>query len=367
MDMDGDGSWCSLLEIGPLSHIRRLTLHNLENVAASSIAEMARISSKEHLDYLELHWSSRGCMGVKDETEKQRQQQAVEEVIEKLHPPSSIQHLHIEEYFGRQLPNWMMVLDTLAFKSLRLLHLENLACCTQLPDGLRCLPSLEGLNIVDASAIKSIGSKFQDCSSLGVDFPNLTHLALVGLSAWEEWEWEWEGQGEDESAEAMAMPALKKLIIDSCKLRCLPPGLSSSKRLGLRGLHLFELSNLASVENIPSVVELDVFDCPELTRISGLSKLQKIRIARCPIVEVLERVPLLDSMVMEDATMETLPEYLTTVTPRYFKGLFGCNVLKFNSHHINVLSNAWSTKCRIIACMSTQIRSNLRDEFIKPN
>jgi hypothetical protein len=30
-------------------------------------------------------------------------------------------------------------------------------------------------------------------------------------------------------------------------------------------------------------------------------------------------------------------------------------------------SNAWSTKCRLIACMSAQIRSNLRDESIKPN
>jgi hypothetical protein len=41
--------------------------------------------------------------------------------------------------------------------------------------------------------------------------------------------------------------------------------------------------------------------------------------------------------------------------------------LKFNSHHINVVANAWSTKCKLIACMSAQIRSNLRDESIKPN
>jgi ribosomal protein L39E len=48
-------------------------------------------------------------------------------------------------------------------------------------------------------------------------------------------------------------------------------------------------------------------------------------------------------------------------------GLFGLKLLKFNSYHINVPSNAWSTKCRLIACMSAQIRSNLRDESIKPN
>jgi hypothetical protein len=35
------------------------------------------------------------------------------------------------------------------------------------------------------------------------------------------------------------------------------------------------------------------------------------------------------------------------------KGVFGYGLLKFNTHHINVFSNAWSTKCRLIACMST--------------
>jgi hypothetical protein len=41
------------------------------------------------------------------------------------------------------------------------------------------------------------------------------------------------------------------------------------------------------------------------------------------------------------------------------EGLFGFLLLKFNSYHINVPSNAWSTKCELIACMSVQIRSNL--------
>jgi len=46
--------------------------------------------------------------------------------------------------------------------------------------------------------------------------------------------------------------------------------------------------------------------------------LQKIRISHCPNVEVLG-VSSLDSMEMEDGTMETIPQYLTTVTPRYLK------------------------------------------------
>jgi hypothetical protein len=49
------------------------------------------------------------------------------------------------------------------------------------------------------------------------------------------------------------------------------------------------------------------------------------------------------------------------------KALFGFKTLKFNSHHINVAVNTWSTKCRLIACMSAQIKSNLRDKSIKSN
>jgi len=167
MDMDGYGGWCSLEEIVPLSQLRNLTLHGLENVAATSLAEIPMvISSKEHLDYLELNWSSSGCVGSRDEMEKQQQQRAAEEVLEKLWPSSSIRHLDIEGYFGCQLPNWMMVQAAWDFKSLRFLTLKDLPCCTRLPDGLRRLPTLESLVIEDAPAIKCVGPEFQSPSSL---------------------------------------------------------------------------------------------------------------------------------------------------------------------------------------------------------
>jgi len=99
----------------------------------------------------------------------------------------------------------------------------------------------------------------------------------------------------------------------------LPPGLANSKRHALRELYLYEITNLASMENFPSVVKLDVFDCPEPKRISGLFTLHKIRIQRCPNMEVLEGVPALDSLVLYDATMEALPGYLPGVNPRYLE------------------------------------------------
>ena len=128
---------------------------------------MAMISSKENLDYLELHCSSTGFMGLRVETNKQ-QQRALEEVIEKLSPPSSIRHLYIRGYFGSRLPNWMMVPATWVFKSLKILKMEKFCCCTQLPNGLCLLPSLESLITKGAPAIKSVGPEFQSPCSLAV-------------------------------------------------------------------------------------------------------------------------------------------------------------------------------------------------------
>jgi hypothetical protein len=154
-----------LEEIGSLSQLRKLGLHGLENVPASSLAEKAMVSRKEHLDYLQSNWSSGGWMELRDEMEKKYRQHAVEEVLEKLCPPPSVQHLWIEGYFGCMLPNWMTMLATGAFKSLMMLELVDMPCCTKLPDGLCRLPSLKALDIRDAPAIKSVGSEFQASSS----------------------------------------------------------------------------------------------------------------------------------------------------------------------------------------------------------
>jgi hypothetical protein len=334
LDHVGGGSWCSLQELAPLSQLRQLTLQGLEKVPARWMAEKAMISNKGHLSYLTFNYSRAG-----GEVEQQRQQSVIqEEVLEKLCPPTrSLENLTVKGgYAGRKLPSWMRAPALAAdFKSLRFLTLESLPCCTQLPEGLCCLPCLEGLIIKVAPAVKRIGPEFQAPSSLpGRDtavvaalepppFPKLRELTLVGLCEWEEWEWNndegCDAEQQGSAKDTMAMPCLEKLTIRNCKLSSLPSGLANIKRRALRRLNLYDLTNLTIVENFPSVVELDVFDCPELKRISWLSRLHKIRIVRCPKLEVLEGVPSLDSLVLVDATMEALPEYLQAVHPRYIE------------------------------------------------
>jgi hypothetical protein len=148
-------------------------------------------------------------------------------------------------------------------------------------------------------------------------------LQLIGLCKWEEWEWNndegCDAEQQGSAIDTIAMPCLEKLTIDKCKLSRLPPGLTNIKRHALRELNLYNVTNLTYVENFPSLVELDVFRCPKLKRISSLSRLHKIRIARCPKLEVLEGVPSLDSLVLQDATMDALPGYLQGVNPRYLE------------------------------------------------
>jgi len=186
--MDASNSWCSLQELEPLSQLRDLTLYGLEKVHDSWMAEKAMISSKRHLRYLELNYSASGhTIGTGGaEAEQQQQQSVTEEVLEKLCPPTCLENLTLEGgYVGRQLPNWMCAPASADFKSLRYLRLENLPCCTQLPDGLCCLPSLELLIIKDAPAIKRIGPQLQASSfvaaSTSAPFPKLTRLNLNGL------------------------------------------------------------------------------------------------------------------------------------------------------------------------------------------
>ncbi|CAN6373778.1 unnamed protein product [Urochloa humidicola] len=263
-DHGGSSSWCSLQELAPLSQLRKLTLHSLEKVPACWMAEKAMIiSSKALLSYLELNYSSAGGGG---ESEQQQLQQSMieEEVLEKLYPPTRcLENLIVKGgYAGRQLPNWMRAPASAAnFRSLRFLTLESLPCCTQLPDGLCCLPCLELLTIKDGPAVKRVGPEFQAPSSLlpagdtftadasPPPFPKLRRLQLNGLCEWEEWEWNGDGCEEQQwstKAASIAMPCLERLIIDNCKLSCLPPGLASINRHALRELGLYELSKLTS-------------------------------------------------------------------------------------------------------------------------
>jgi hypothetical protein len=157
----------SLEELSPLSHLMELQISSLENVSSSPFATKARLDVKEHLTLLHLECTSK--LGdddrqiVKEEEEISKNGQGqIQGVFDELCPPSGLENLVIKEYFGQQLPRWMTSTQVAPapLLSLRILMMEDLVCCTELPNGLCQLRCLELLQIVRAPVIKRVGTEF---------------------------------------------------------------------------------------------------------------------------------------------------------------------------------------------------------------
>uniref|UniRef100_A0ACD5Z3C2 Uncharacterized protein n=4 Tax=Avena sativa TaxID=4498 RepID=A0ACD5Z3C2_AVESA len=311
-----EGDWCSLEELGPLNRLKYLGLHGLENVSASSYAAKAKLGDKVHLSDLFLSCGSKlGDDGLIDNYmifENKKQQ--IEKVFDDLCPPPKLDFLAINGYFGRRLPRWMMSSSVVPLTSLRILLMGDLACCTQLPDGLCQLPSLESIQIERAPAIKRIGPEFlhsyHDTSPFTVlaAFPRLRYMDLTGMVEWEEWEWE---------EQVQAFPVLETLMLKKCKLKCVPPVLGSQVRtLNVLCTHVH---GLVSLENFGFLVELQVLSNLDLERITNLPRLQRLTISTCPKLKVVEGVSALQSLFFVDEDMETLPEYMGGINPRHLE------------------------------------------------
>ncbi|KAF7105340.1 hypothetical protein CFC21_106161 [Triticum aestivum] len=85
-----------------------------------------------------------GLVKEKEGVSKEEQQR-IEKVLAKLCPPHGVEYLAINGYFGRQLPSWMMSTSMVPLNNLMTIFFSDLACCTQLPNELCQLPSLQFL------------------------------------------------------------------------------------------------------------------------------------------------------------------------------------------------------------------------------
>ncbi|KAK3118150.1 hypothetical protein QOZ80_9BG0694960 [Eleusine coracana subsp. coracana] len=244
-----DGDWCSLEELGPLGKLNELDIDDLENISSTLFVRKARLDEKARLRVLSLNCTTRhgddGSLLKGDEKVSNKGQQQIEEVFDELCPPPCLEVLVINGYFGRRLPGWLMSAADMSIGSLRILMMEGLPCCTELPDVLCQLPTLELLQIEHAPSIKRVGPEF------------------------------------------------------------------------LHQPHQHEHSS--ALENLGSAAELVVYLCSGLERINNLPKTRKLKIIRCPKLKILEGLPALQSLLLQDYEMETLPRYLQHVNPRHLE------------------------------------------------
>ncbi|KAM3372933.1 hypothetical protein ACQJBY_019717 [Aegilops geniculata] len=306
---DAAKGWCTMEELGKLHHLMHLTIRDPENISSSLLAKCAKLSEKSHLRSLWLCCTNSGAY-----------EQHNLEAYDGLCPSPSLEDLTITGYFGRQLPGWLLSSD---LENLRLLKLENLRSCTQLPSSFGQLPNLESLCIKHALSIRRIGEEFLDptaalvsdsdeeemdtrglhfasMATSSIVFPKLKKLVFYGMPQWKEWDWD---------AKLEAMRTLESLQISRCRLSHLPPGLADW-RMALRVITIEKGNDLISVENFCSVVELYLHSNSSLEKIANLPNLKKLRVSKCPKLQVLEEVKALSSIELKDHEMRTLPEYL---------------------------------------------------------
>ncbi|XP_047080861.1 putative disease resistance protein RGA4 [Lolium rigidum] len=313
-----EGDWSSLEELGPLDQLTMIGLEGLENVTAPSSAAKAKLGEKVHLTTLQLFWRE-GILGYdgnikQKDSVSEEEQEKTEKVLDELCPPPNLHYLSIAGYFGQRFPWWLMSSSVVSLKILRVLLIEDLACCTLLANGLCQLPYLEIFQINRAPAIKRVGPEFLRSNhqqSLGpshvaVAFPKTREMKLIRMVEWEEWEWE---------EQVQAFPVLRELMLKHCKLMSLPPGLSSQAK-ALNKLIIRYVQGLTYAENFASLVRLEVTALPNLERITNLPSLQLLSIEKCPKLKVLEGVPTLQKLLLQDRDMETLPEYMGVINPR---------------------------------------------------
>jgi hypothetical protein len=141
---------------------------------------------------------------------------------------------------------------------------------------------------------------------VAVAFPKVYEMNLIGMVEWNEWEWE---------EQVQAFPVLRELLLKHCKLTSLPPGLSSQAK-ALNTLMIHFVQGLTYVASFASLVRLEVGALPDLERITNLARLQILIIADCPKLKVLEGVPALQTLSLDNEDMETLPEFMGGINPR---------------------------------------------------
>ncbi|KAJ4807494.1 NBS-LRR-like resistance protein [Rhynchospora pubera] len=292
----------SLEDLGTLSLLSMLTLGNLENVTDINVAKEANLKEKAHLKELWFCYKpNRGYQVSKSIEEKK----VVEDVLNELSPPPSLEILQIVCYFGDRLPNWLHAgANPLLLKFLRYLKIEQCECFSQLPP-LGLLPNLDTLSIIGAESVVRIGREFLFDDSLShspiLPFSQLTDLGFRDMPSWVEWLWD---------ERQPAMPKLKELYIYECpKLSSLPQGLLCHAT-SLEVLQIKAVEQLKSVEDLRSVKELYVEESSNLERISNLPNLSFIQIVNCPNIKILQNLKPRYRMFLIDYEMETLPEYL---------------------------------------------------------
>ncbi|MED6149882.1 hypothetical protein PIB30_066888 [Stylosanthes scabra] len=214
-------------ELGKLTDLHgSLLIDNLQNLASSTEASSAGLSSKQYLHELEFKWSSYTNI-----------QQSQDSVLDYLKPHENVKRLKIQNFAGNSLPNW---LGNAAFSRMVFLQLEKCKNCSLVPP-LGELPSLKELHIIKMKNLRMVGSDFYGNTT--EPFKSLKIIKFEKMQNWQVWEPFNQGAG---------FPSLEELYIDGCPnlVGRLPDQLLSLSILGIEACDQLESLPLAGLTSL---------------------------------------------------------------------------------------------------------------------
>ncbi|KAM7268479.1 hypothetical protein ACFE04_010645 [Oxalis oulophora] len=251
----GKGEKNSIKELKDLTFLRgRLSLYGLDNIEEVQHVRTVNLKEKHGLDELNLVWRDEFC------GDSQNQMQ----VLHFLRPHQRIKHIRIVAYKGTCFPAWV---GDPSFSNITRLTVINCRKIVSLPS-IGKLPSLKHLYIKGLDGVEKVGSEFFDGASFcDKTFPCLETLSFVNMFRWEEWTC-------PTNAEDGGFPHLNELVLQNCP-----------KLLG----------NLPT--NMPSLLKLEVCNCPLLTTSLGTLPCLRVLILDECSGECLRKTATLNSLV----------------------------------------------------------------------
>ncbi|XP_020083796.1 putative disease resistance protein RGA3 [Ananas comosus] len=236
----------------------------------------------------------------------------IEDIFEKLHPPTCLERLWVENFYNQHIPSWMLSSSLGTYLPyLTYVTFKGLTLCSQLPP-LGQLPHLWYLGIENAVAIVTIGPELLgngvgDGVHAATAFPKLERLFLIGMPNWEEWTLV--GSEIGNSSSLRVMPRLEKLyVIDCPKLRALPKGLQQLRALWR--LKVERAHSLSIIEDFLFITRLRILKNDGMERISNLPALRKLTIWDTSALKCVDNLVALQHLRLQDYSMESLPEWL---------------------------------------------------------
>jgi hypothetical protein len=147
------------------------------------------------------------------------------------------------------------------------------------------------------------------------------------------------------------LPYCSELPDSMCQLPCLEflqiEHAPAIKRVGPEFLQPHHQEHPSAPENLAGPpIEVVVVDCVGIERIGNMPKTQELGISKCPKLKVLEGMPALRRLVLEDYSMTTLPRYLEDVHPRHLLQI-DCDVSLLTSMAGGKSGPEWVKFCHI--------------------